>query len=108
MKKFIFEFTVDPTDNSWWSSYRNETIKVSAESLKEAKALFREILRKNFYFQISENGMKTAMKMYTDTNEGAKQIGLVFKASTEIESSGKWVKKYANIWAEIHTLESVF
>lgn len=46
--------------------------------------------------------------MYVDTKGGARQVGFVFKASTEIEFNHSWCKKYADIWTTINELVSVF
>lgn len=47
--------------------------------------------------------------MYRGTPTGeAKQVGIVFKARTEIESNGKWINKFADVWTEINELVSPF
>lgn len=109
MKSYVFAFTVVPTDNSWQSPYRNESERISADSLKEAKEKFYNVLNDRYYLSVSENAKNTAKKMYRDTPTGeAKQIGLVFKARTEIESNGKWINKFAEVWTEINELVSPF
>ena len=109
MKTYIFTFNVIPTDNSWWSSYRNETICIHAANLNEAKAKFYETFSEEYYYNVSENAKRTANKMYREASTGeAKQIGIVFKAKTEVELNGKWVNKFANVWTEINELVSPF
>lgn len=109
MKTYIFTFNVILTDNSWWSTYRNETIRVNAANLNEAKKVFLNELAEEYDLNVSAHAKNTAKKMYRDTPTGkAKQIGLVFKARTEIESNGKWINKFAEVWTEINELVSPF
>lgn len=49
MKIYLFEFNVLPTDNSWDSSYRNESVKVCAENFQAAREMFIEQLSDKFY-----------------------------------------------------------
>lgn len=109
MKTYIFTFNVIPTDNSWWSAYRNETTRVNAANLNEAKNVFYNELAEEYGLNVSTHAKNTANKMYRDTpTSEAKQIGIVFKARTEIESNGKWINKFADVWAEINELVSPF
>lgn len=108
MKTYVFEFNVVPTDNSWWSSYRNERVKVCAENLQTAKEMFIEQLSEKYCLDVSKTAAKTPKKMYADTKDGAKQTGLVFKASTEVQFNYSWRKKYADIWTTINELVPVF
>lgn len=105
---YQFDFTVAPTDNSWWSFYRNESIDVHANNLSEAIDAFVEELNDRFNLSISRTAKKNPQKMYRDTDKGAVQVGYVFKASTEVDFDRRWVKKYADIWTEIAELKSVF
>lgn len=109
MKTYIFTFNVIPTDNSWWSAYRNETIRVHAANLNEAKEAFYNELAERFDLNVSTHAKKTANKMYRDTPDGGVvQVGIVVKAKTEIEGNGKWISKFADVWAEINELVSPF
>lgn len=106
--RYQFDFTVTPTDNSWWSSYRNESIKVHADNLNEAIDAFVEVLNDKYDMSISRTARKNPQKMYRDTDKGAVQVGYVFKASTEVDFDRRWIKKYADIWTEITELKNVF
>lgn len=109
MKSYVFAFTVVPTDNSWQSPYRNESERISADSLKEAKEKFYNVLNNRYYLSVSANAKKTARKMYCDTKDGSvKQTGIVIKAKTDAEFNGRWVTRYADVWAEINELVSPF
>lgn len=106
--RYQFEFTVTPTDNSWWSSYRNESVKVNANDLNDAIEKFAEVLDSDYDLSISRTALKKPQKMYCDTDKGAKQVGYVFKASTDVDFDHRWVKKYADIWTEIMVTKNVF
>lgn len=106
--RFLFEFTVTPTDNSWWSSYRNESVKVSANDIHSAIALFAEKLDSEYCMTISASALKRPRKMYVDADDTAKHIGYVFKASTMVDFDRRWVKKYANMWTTISVISNPF
>lgn len=112
MKTYLFNFTVEPTNNSWWSTYRNESVKINAESLKAAKEKFFEVLEESYFFELSKTARKKPAKMYTDFKDGStKRTGYVFKASTEIEwneNNIRWKKVFANIWTSINVLMNPF
>lgn len=103
MKNYIIKFNVMPTDNSWWSSYRNETFTTHGNTLGEALDYFFVHLE-DLGLDVSNYAAKHPQKMYTDTANGPQQVGLIFKASTEIDNNGKWVRKYADIWAEVNEM----
>lgn len=95
MKTFHFCYTVTPSESydkegniksaDFWIDIRNQHSEIQAENLKEACQAFSEILSREWCIDLTKNGIKTATGMYRDTDEGAEQIGLVFKARTEIQ-----------------------
>lgn len=108
MKSYLFRFNVTPTDNSWWTTFRNESEHVNAESVSEAEERFFDILEQKYGFEVSNSAKKRPNKMYIDTPDGSKQVGFVYKAKTQIDVSGKWTNKYADIWTSIYQLTNVF
>lgn len=109
MKTYIFTFNVIPTDNSWWSTFRNETIRVNAASINEAKSDFYDVLAGRYGLSVSAHAQKNARKMFREASNGESvQIGFVFKAKVEIESNGRWISKFADVWTEINELISPF
>lgn len=95
MKTFHFCYTVTPSESydkegnikmpDFFIDIRNQHSENQAENLKEACQAFSEILSREWCIDLTKNGIKTATGMYRDTDEGAEQIGLVFKARTEIQ-----------------------
>lgn len=95
MKTFHFCYTVTPSESydkegnikmpDFFIDIRNQHSEIQAENLKEACQAFSEILSREWCIDLTKNGIKTATGMYRDTDEGAEQIGLVFKARTEIQ-----------------------
>ena len=112
MNTYLFTFNCVPTDNSWWTTYNKKNyFEVSADSIKEAEEKFFIHLSKDLFFEVSKTARRKYNKMYIDTKEGtSKQVGKVFKASTEIEWSNKnpWKKVFADIWTEIKVLNNPF
>ena len=105
MAKYMFSYSVIPTDDSWWCTIQKERDSVSADNLKDAIDKFVEVLDDRWCIEVSKTAKKNPQKMYKETAKGDYQCGLVFKGSKEIEGKVKaWVKKYANIWCEITTL----
>lgn len=91
MNTYLFNFDICPIDKTWWTSYRNESFKTSADSIKEAEENFFNYLSNNLGFEVSKTAKKRFSKMYRDTKEGScKQVGKVFKASTEIDFDRVW------------------
>ena len=103
MKTFHFSYTVTPSESydkdgnvkraDFWIDIRNQHSEIQAENLKEACQAFSEIL--------SRNGIKTATGMYRDTDEGAEQVGLVFKARTEVEFDYTYKRRNIQVWTSI-------
>ena len=111
MKTYLFNFSVEPTNNTWWDSRKNETVKVKAENLKAANEAFFEVLEEKYGFDISKTAKKRPSKMYTEYKDGSsKRTGYIWKASTEIEWSHEkpWKKVFADIWTEINVLNNPF
>ena len=109
MAKYMFSFSVVPTDNSWWTTYNNEVVKVSADDLNTAKQLFLIELEGRYGMAVSKSAAKKPQKMYRDLeNGGYQQIGLVYKGSTEVDFDTKWVRKYADIWTTIEVLSNPY
>lgn len=109
MKHYIFTFSVEPTDNSWWCTYQNQIVKLSAEDLKTAKESFLNQLNDRYGFDVSKSAASKPKKMYRDSATGEPvQIGLVYKGSTEVDFDCVWKKRYANIWVEIQETTNPF
>ena len=72
--------------------------------LRQVIPLAVPLLLANMGLDVSNYAAKHPQKMYTDTANGPQQVGLVFKASTDIDNNGKWVRKYADIWAEVNEM----
>lgn len=111
MKTFHFNYSVTPSDQfdkegnvksaDFWIDIRNQHSEIQAENLKEACQAFSEILSRDWCIDLTKNGIKTAEGMYRDTDEGMKQIGLVFKARTEIEFNYVYKRRNIEVWASI-------
>ena len=109
MKTYLYNFAVEPIKNDWFSTWRNENVRIEAESLKAANEKFFVVLEEKYFFEISKTARKNPSKMYCDFKDGStKQTGFVFKASTEIDFDRKWKKRFANIWASIEVLMNPF
>lgn len=111
MKTFHFNYTVTPSESydkegnvksaDFWIDIRNQHREIQAENLKEACRAFSEILSRDWCIDLTKNGIKTATGMYRDTDKGAEQIGLVFKARTEIEFDHTYKRRNIQVWASI-------
>lgn len=111
MKTFHFCYTVTPSASydkegsiksaDFWIDIRNQHSEIQAKNLKEACQAFSEILSRNWCIDLTKNGIKTATGMYRDTDEGAEQIGLVFKARTEVEFDYTYKRRNIQVWASI-------
>lgn len=104
MAKYMFKFSVIPTDDSWWCTIQKESECVNADTLKDAIDLFVEVMSDKWGVDISKTAKRKPQKMYRESANGDYQCGLVFKGSKEVDFDTKWVKKYANVWCEITTL----
>lgn len=110
MKTFHFNYTVTPSEShdkegniksaDFWIDIRNQHSEIQAENLKEACQAFSEILSRNWCIDLTKNGIKTASAMYRDTDKGAEQIGLIFKARTE-EFDYAYKRRNIEVWASI-------
>lgn len=108
MNTYLFSFNICPTDNSWWTTYNKESFKTSGSSLAEAENNFFEYLS-SLGFEVSKTARKKYNKMYRDLKEGgSRQVGKVFKASTEIDFDRTWKKRFAEVWTEINVLNNPF
>nr|DAY98323.1 MAG TPA: hypothetical protein [Caudoviricetes sp.] len=111
MKTFHFCYTVTPSESydkegnikmaDFFINIRNQHSEIQAENLKEACQAFSEILSREWCIDLTKNGIKTATGMYRDTDEGAEQIGLVFKARTEIEFDYTYKMRNIQVWTSI-------
>lgn len=111
MKTFHFCYTVTPSESydkegnikstDFFIDIRNQHSEIQAENLKEACQAFSEILSREWCIDLTKNGIKTATGMYRDTDEGAEQIGLVFKARTEIEFDYTYKMRNIQVWTSI-------
>ena len=111
MKTFYFCYTVTPSESydkegnikmaDFFIDIRNQHSEIQAENLKEACQAFSEILSREWCIDLTKNGIKTATGMYRDTDEGAEQIGLVFKARTEIEFDYTYKMRNIQVWTSI-------
>lgn len=111
MKTFHFCYTVTPSESydkdgnvkraDFWIDIRNQHCEIQAENLKEACQAFSEILSRNLCIDLTKNGIKTAKGMYRDTDEGAEQVGLVFKARTEVEFDYTYKRRNIQVWTSI-------
>lgn len=111
MKTFHFCYTVTPSESydkegnikmpDFFIDIRNRHSEIQAENLKEACQAFSEILSRELCIDLTKNGIKTATGMYRDTDEGAEQIGLVFKARTEIQFDYTYKMRNIQVWTSI-------
>lgn len=111
MKTFHFCYTVTPSVSYdkegnikmavFFIDIRNQHSEIQAENLKEACQAFSEILSREWCIDLTKNGIKTATGMYRDTDEGAEQIGLVFKARTEIQFEYTYKMRNIQVWTSI-------
>ena len=111
MKTFHFNYTVTPSvlydkegnekSADFWIDIRNQHSEIQAENLKEACLAFSEILSRNWCIDLTKNGIKTAEGVYRDTDKGIEQVGLVFKARTEIEFDYAYKRRNVRVWASI-------
>lgn len=111
MKTFHFCDTVTPSESydkegnikmpDFFIDIRNQHSEIQAENLKEACQAFSEILSREWCIDLTKNGIKTATGMYRDTDEGAEQIGLVFKARTEIQFDYTYKMRNIQVWTSI-------
>ena len=118
MKTFYFLFSVTPSEiirngefvaPDFYTGIRNEHKVISADSLNEALAIFRDYMEKKQFVTISDTAMKHPSPMYIDIkgqNE-PKQVGLVFKSSMEIEFDYTWKRRWTEVWVEIKELLDV-
>lgn len=74
---------------------------IFAESLGDACKVFSEVLSRRWCIDLTKNGIKTAEGMYRDTESGPVQVGLVFKARTEIEFDRVFKRRNILVWASI-------
>lgn len=104
MKTYQFNYSVVPTDNSWWCEIRKQSFVCKADDLKKANEMFIAHMDDKWCVTISKSAAKKPRKMYRESTKGDYQCGLVYKGSMEIEGTIKsWVRKYADIWCEITT-----
>ena len=90
MKTYLYNFSIEPTNNTWYDTRKNVNVRVKAESLKAANEKFLAVLEDEYYFEISKTAKKRPQKMYTEYKDGSsKRTGYVWKASTEIEWNEK-------------------
>lgn len=111
MKTFHFCYTVTPSESydkegnikmaDFFIDIRNQYSEIQAENLKEACQAFSEILSREWCIDLTKNGIKTATGMYRDTDEGAEQIGIVFKARTEIQFEYTYKMRNIQVCASI-------
>lgn len=111
MKTFHFIYTVTPSVSydkegnekraDFYIDIRNQHSEIQAKNLKEACRAFSEFLSRNWCIDLTKNGIKTAEGMYRDTDEGTEQVGLVFKARTEIEFDYTFKRRNVQVWASI-------
>lgn len=111
MKTFHFNYSVTPSVSydkdgniksaDFYIDIRNQHEEIQAENLKEACQAFSEVLSRNWCIDLTKNGIKTAEGMYRDTDEGPEQVGLVFKARTEIEFDYAYKRRNIQVWASI-------
>jgi len=112
MNTYLYKFSIEPTNNTWWDTRKNENVRIQAENIKAANEKFLSILEDDYYFEISKTAKKRPQKMYTEYKDGtSKRTGYVWKASTEIEwneNNITWKKVFANIWTEVSILNNPF
>lgn len=111
MKTFHFSYTVTPSESydkdgnvkraDFWIDIRNQHSEIQAEKLKEACQAFSEILSRNWCIDLTKNGIKTATGMYRVTDEGDEQVGLVFKARTEVDFDYTYKRRNIQVWISI-------
>lgn len=111
MKNYSFVYTVTPSESydkegnlkesDFYIDIRNQHEDITAENLKDACKVFAEVLCRRWCIDLTKNGIKTAKGMFKDTDNGPVQVGLVFKARTEIEFDRVFKRRNIWVWASI-------
>lgn len=109
MKTYIFETIATMKEyncRKWWIDGNVVTKKtIEADSLKEALAIYANMVEEKHYIKISPSALKNKKAMYIDTKEGAKQVGYVITAKAEFETSNyRWVEQYIDLWVNVVTV----
>lgn len=101
MKNYIIKFHVLPLDNTWISTYRNDTFSHTGENALDACEMFFAHVETLGLF-VDPYAAKHPRKLYRDNGHGPQQVGYIFNASTEIEINGRWVRRFADLYTEIN------
>lgn len=101
MKNYILKFYVLPQDNTWISTYRNDTFIHTGDNALDACEMFFAHVETLGLF-VDPHAAKNPRKMYRDNGHGPQQVGFIFNASVEIEINDRWVKRYADLCVEIN------
>ena len=109
MKTYIFETITTMKEyncRKWWIDGNVVTKKtIEADSLKEALAIYANMVEEKHYIKISPSALKNKKAMYIDTKEGAKQVGYVITAKADFEMSNyRWVEQYIDLWVNVVTV----
>ena len=98
------EVSVKSNEKKWCiDSDLIKDLYIEAENLEEAFLKYKEIIEKNNYVVISNNGLKQKTPMYKDLgNNKSKQIGFVITGKTNFyDKYNKEVQKYIDLWVEV-------
>lgn len=111
MNKYIFKTTATMKPHNskkWWID--GDIIpdkQITADSVKDALQIYREMVDERHYISISDNALKHKSPMYIDTatGGGAVQVGFVITGKTEFQrDNGEWVTQFIDLWVEILTI----
>lgn len=103
--------TFEVTTKGYWHDNVIETINIDAKSLNEAIEKWANIVEQKHYIKISKTARKKPQEMFVDMKDGShKKIGLIFNASTEVESRkrGKSINMTMRLWTRINKIDSLW
>ena len=70
MKTYQFNYSVVPTDNSWWCDIRKQSFECKADDLKKANEMFIAHMDDEWCVTISKTAAKKPRKMYRESAKG--------------------------------------
>ena len=112
--KYLFNtFATMKTYNhkKWWiDSDIVREITTEADSLPAAIEQYAEIVKSNYYIDISKNALKCKQPMYIDSKTSKpKQAGYVITGKTDFQDDfGKWTEQYIDLWVNISIVSNPF
>ena len=113
MKTYLFKTaaTVKEMDQGkyWLDRDFIGNVEVRAENLTEALASYADIVKKEYYVEVSKTAIKRKNGMFVDRLNGETvQVGYVLtgRYDCELADGYKWVKKYIDLWVKIHEVST--